>query len=784
MKTVDISALKQRVTCADVLKRHGIAWNGKDISCPLPGHEDRKPSFGLCHDTRAFCCHGCNRKGDVIELEALLDGGDKGRAIHTLADMVGMIRPEEKPKRLVEIYDYPDADGKLLFQVLRYDPKGFTQRRPDPVKANGWIWNMDGVTRVLYRLPDVLTAKAAGRVVFLAEGEKDCNALAALGLCATCNPGGAGKWQDGYTATLIGAKVIILPDRDAPGRRHAALVLKALTGKAKSVRVVELPDRNSRKVKDAADWIAAGGTIEELRQIVQDAPAWEPPVEETDRQTPVEPLGALRELKPGATVEEIGDALRTTVAGLKGREARALGREECLQRLKELGVNAPARLVDAFFETAEHADKSAEGGDAITLADPEPWPDPVDGRELLEEIKETIEHLVILPEQSAIAAALWILHAHTQDAAFISPLLALCSPEKRCGKTTLLQVVGELTPRSLFASNITPPALFRTVEKYKPTLLIDEADTFLQDNDELRGILNAGHTQKTAYVVRTKEPDFEPVMFKTWCPKAIAMIGKLKDTLEDRSIVCQLRRKSSGEKVERLRQDRLAALLPVRRKAWRWGRDNLDNLRNVEPTVPPELHDRAADNWRPLLAISEAIGGKWPEHARHAALALSCRDAGETESIRELLLSDIRTMFENQNTDRLFSENIVNALGGMEDRPWPEYVNGHEITKGKLARLLKPFKIAPRPVRIGNDAAKGYLLEDFRDAFARYLPPVGGTESVTPLQRPSLLAETPIQNVTHKEGCNVFNPQETPVDIELSRCNALKGGGDEEGGEI
>ncbi len=176
---------------------------------------------------------------------------------------------------IVRQYGYTDAEGKLLYEVVRFDPKDFRQRRPDG--KGGWTWNLNGITRVLYRLPAVLKAKANKRAVFVAEGEKDVEALESIGLTATCNPGGAGKWQDSYTDTLAGATVFILPDKDTAGRKHAALVLKSLTGKAHSVRVVELPDRNGNNVNDPADWVRAGGAREELRQVVQDAPKWSPP---------------------------------------------------------------------------------------------------------------------------------------------------------------------------------------------------------------------------------------------------------------------------------------------------------------------------------------------------------------------------------------------------------------------------------------------------------------------------------------------------------------------------
>src|SRR5262249_50698311 len=167
-----------------------------------------------------------------------------------------------------------------------------------------------------------------------------------------------------------------------------------------------------------------------------------------------------------------------------------------------------------------------------------------------------------------------------------------------------LIVLLYLTPRSELASNITGSALFRYVEQVRPTLLIDEADSFVKDNEELRGILNSGHTKTAAYVIRNVEVNGEhkPRRFSTWAPKAIATIRGLADTLEDRAIIVSLQRKPPGANVERLRKRDNEWFAALRSKAARWAEDNFDRLVVADPQVPEALNDRAADNWRPLLA--------------------------------------------------------------------------------------------------------------------------------------------------------------------------------------
>ena len=202
---------------------------------------------------------------------------------------------------------------------------------------------------------------------------------------------------------------------------------------------------------------------------------------------------------------------------------------------------------------------TSEDDDALP-PDPEPWPDPVVGAKLLDEIVASARSHLILRPGASETCALWALAAHAHDCFEISPVLAATSPTPECGKTTLLSWLGEIVPSPLPSSNITAAAFFRAVDKRGPTVLIDEADTFLRDKDELRGILNSGHNKRSAYVVRTHGDNHEPRRFRTWAPKAIALIGKLPPTLASRSIHIKLQRKLPTETVEPLRADRLAHL--------------------------------------------------------------------------------------------------------------------------------------------------------------------------------------------------------------------------------
>ncbi|MDA3890017.1 MAG: DUF3631 domain-containing protein [Allgaiera sp.] len=363
----------------------------------------------------------------------------------------------------------------------------------------------------------------------------------------------------------------------------------------------------------------------------------------------------------------------------------------------------------------------------------EPWGEAVDGAALLAELQATIRRFCVLPAHTAPLMAGWVLHAWTHDAADISPLLAFTSPEKRCGKSTALSVIGALTPKSLHAVNITTAVLFRVVEKYQPTVLVDEADTFLTENEELRGVLNGGHNRLTAYVWRTVGDDHEPKRFKVWSPKCIAMIGKLPDTLEDRAISVPLKRKQPGEKVERFRADRVNELLHLRRKCARWADDNMMRLRDLDPGIPDELNDRAQDNARAICAIADLARGAWPEAIRAALVGLNAQAEDEPQSAGVLLLRDVGEIFEGRSGDRMGSTELAEALAALEESPWGEWRHGSPISTRGIAKLLKPYGVTPRRDR----EQRFYTRSDFADALNRYLPdtPEKCVTSVTSVTR-------------------------------------------------
>ena len=396
------------------------------------------------------------------------------------------------------------------------------------------------------------------------------------------------------------------------------------------------------------------------------------------------------------------------------------------------GLGCRAGVLDDLVK-AERARKNPgtkNGGKPDLCPQPEFWPDPVVPFRLLDEIKATIITYIICDDEVAVAATLWVAFTWFIDVVQVAPLVVITAPEPRCGKTQLLDLLGRCAKRPLVASNISPAAVFRVIERESPTLMIDEADSFLKENEEMRGVINSGHTRQSAYVIRTVGDDHDPQRFSTWGAKALSGIGHLSQTLMDRAITLELRRKLKSEKVQRLRHadpgifERLASMLATYAEA------SSAEIQQARPKLPDELNDRAQDNWEPLLSIADHAGGSWPGQARKAALKLA-GVGQEPMSLAALLLSDIRDAFGDKEKLQTFM--LMKALCTDESKPWHTFDHGRQITASQLARLLKPYGIKPKDLKEGGVTLKGYTLTQFEDVFARYLSnPAGGDSGGQP----------------------------------------------------
>jgi hypothetical protein len=396
---------------------------------------------------------------------------------------------------------------------------------------------------------------------------------------------------------------------------------------------------------------------------------------------------------------------------------RALLRDELVQRYA-----FPAPLADSIVHTTTQNSIKTQGA-AMLFDDPPTWASPVDGAALLDEIEAVFRKYLVLPPYASVALTLWVVHTHAFDAAHVSPRVAIMSPEKRCGKSTLLKLLEALVRRALVATNITAATLFRTIEAHQPTLLVDEVDTFLRDRDDVRGVLNAGHDRASARVPRCVGDEHEPRVFHVWTPVAFAGIGKQHDTLMDRSIVVSMKRRAPNESVAPFRRSQREAVRVVAGKAARWANDNVERLRHELGAAPEGLDDRAADNWEALLAIADAAGGPWPKRSRDAARMLSGASRDEASSTRgEQLLADVKSIFDEVGDRAIPARKLLDRLLAMDERPWTEMSRGRALTPRQLGLRLGQFGVKSKTIRDGATIFRGYERAELEDAFARYIP--------------------------------------------------------------
>jgi Protein of unknown function (DUF3631) len=674
----------------------------------------KRGSLAVHLGTGTFYDHEAGVGGGVLDFVQQRMNTDKAGAVAWLQEQghIEKQEPKQKPK-IVTTYTYTDARGDSLFQVVRYDPKDFRQRHSDG--RGGWIWNMKGVPRVLYRLP-AITGLAPGSRVYVVEGEKAADELAALGLTATCSPMGANKWQSEYGACLRDLAVVILPDNDEPGRKHAMHVAHQLKGIACSVRT--LPLRGLPSKGDVSDWLAKDGTAEKLEKLADKCPDMHQ-AEPEDRTAE-----DIHQDDPPPPQEA---DLEATIAQLA---ALPLARYEQARQAEAKRLNLRASILDKLVAQARPVDaQDNHQGRALSLPVPEPWPEPVNGEQLLYELRDFFAKHAFLQTGAPYALTLWTMHTYAFEVFTHSPRLHVRGIVKNSGKTTVLELIEMVCCRALPAANVTSAAMFRTIEMAKPTLLLDEADTFLNEAEELRGIVNAGH-KRGGQVLRTVGDDHTPRLFTVFSPVAIAGIGDLPGTIADRSIPIPMKRALKAELPSPITKQTNAKAAELARKIARWNIDHETELSDADPDMG-ELFNRQADNWRPLFAIADAAGGKWPELVRKTAKALIVTDDG-AETLDIKLLADIRAVFTNDTLKNVVisdtettitSQDLVDYLVHMEGRPWAEMGRtAKPLTQNRLARMLVNFRIVPGYVGPESDRKRGYVLARFLDAFARHLP--------------------------------------------------------------
>jgi len=406
-----------------------------------------------------------------------------------------------------------------------------------------------------------------------------------------------------------------------------------------------------------------------------------------------------------------------------------------------MAEGAPVSDVQAAIAAAR---EKIAAGDGVVPTTAE-----LNGPGLLDALVAFLHRYVIFANvHQAVAVALWIVHSHAIAAAEVSPRLHIRSPERRCGKSRLMDILDLLVAAPLTVMNVTEAALFRTIAESPRTLLHDEVDAVFgqkaPEHEGLRALINAGHQRgRTVARMVPKGRGFETCEFPSFAATALAGIGDLPHTVADRAIAVRLERKLRSEPVERFRRrvvapqaEKLAEEIAL------WAAGAIKVLGEAWPSLPDELDDRAADGWEPLLAIADLAGGHWPARARAAALALN--GAGHTvddDGIALQLLSSVRDVFvaKGEAHGLWTKDELLPALLALDDAPWGAWSKGKGLSAHQLGKYLRTYEgVIPQTVRKGEVRLKGYLVRDLGPHWERYLdqavkppgPPIPGFQTL------------------------------------------------------
>lgn len=353
--------------------------------------------------------------------------------------------------------------------------------------------------------------------------------------------------------------------------------------------------------------------------------------------------------------------------------------------------------------------------------------------DLLDEVHAFIRRFVIFPSPHEIVfLTLWVAHTWAISAAWATPYPRIFSPVPRCGKSTLIEVLWHLVRQPKSAANITAAALFRLIARDTPTILLDEVDQQFSGDPEMRAaigsVLNAGYKRGAgSIVVRCVGTSHEPTEFETFCPKALGtldVLGVLKASTLDRTVPVRLERKDPGQACERFRPRAHAARAAELTALLEAGIGiMLHELESADPELPDQLNDRAREVWEPLLAIADAAGGTWSSRAREAAMALSGTREDDEEHHGIELLRHLRELFDRNPDPVMGSAQLARALTDRDEWPWAGWRGrgGAGLRAYDLARLLRPFRIRPKTVRLGPSTFKGYHRRQFEPTWEKYL---------------------------------------------------------------
>lgn len=665
-----------------------------------------------------------------------LNRGYEAEALHTYTDCEG--NPLHWRIRL----KHKELD-KVIRPMALIDGKYELKEPPYP---NG---------KPLYNLHKLATD--TDKTVFVVEGEKCADALIKLGLLATTS-GGASSANDADWKILAGRSVTIWADNDHAGLQYGDAVSEKLTRIDAKFQQIDIAALNLPAKGDCIDWLADFETQNGRKAEAGDLFAM--PLIDHITEAPTSDYLIAGEVTI-STVSETKAGTRKDSEVIEELATLSPIEYDRVRRRTSQALNVRPSTLDMMVKQAKADNQESEN----PFQDVEPWLEAINPVDLLEDITATIQRFIVLDKHQAQAAALWVSACWFVDVIQCAPIALINAPERACGKTQLLTVLAKLAPRTAQASGISPSVLFRMIETYRPTLFIDEVETILKDNEDLRGLINAGHTRDSAKVWRSvaKGDDFEPKCFSVWGMKAVAGINaiKLAETVTSRSIVFELRRKRAEENVTRLRHAEAGLFDDLAAKLARFADDYAIQVQQSRPHLPDDLGDRDQDNWEPLLQIASVAGGHWPDTAIKAALKLSGA-SNSTQSTGNELLADIQAIFETHKTLKISTAELIKALCEDEEASWATYNRGKPLTPRQLSTRLSTYGISSKTIRINSyETAKGFEVEQFYDAFARYL---SDPQNLTSQGNNTLEANNGgLSNVTDIKNITVTDKQEVTL---------------------
>lgn len=350
---------------------------------------------------------------------------------------------------------------------------------------------------------------------------------------------------------------------------------------------------------------------------------------------------------------------------------------------------------------------------------------------LVEDVVRFIRRYVVMSRSQTLLVALWAIHTHCIEAFEQTPYLAVTSPEKQSGKSRLLESLELIVARAWMTVLPSEAVVYRTVDRNVPTLLLDEVDAIFNPRtadryEGLRALLNAGH-RRGAKIPRCVGATQQIAEFSVFCPKVIAGIGTLPDTVADRSLPVRLERRKSGEQVGRfIRREVEPDATALRSRMETWAGQSAKKLRRARPAMPEQLSDRMQEGCEGLVAIADALGcGK---EARVALVDILCVERlDNVETMRIRVLADLRTIWRERESNNgrsargLPTSTLLAKLCGMEEAPWGSYY-GRQLEARDLAALLHHYGISSTTIRTRKEVAKGYRRDDLQEAWERYLP--------------------------------------------------------------